>query len=128
MRTAWTAPDVRRAAGIYGELIGEMSQRAVCEFIGKEIGRTGKSVRNRLQTFGPSFLGKREKVPYRKPASRFVPMPRFAHKNYDRIQTDEKLLAERDRRSALEHREPTGFLMGDPKPGSGQSALEQIKP
>lgn len=38
---------------------------------------------------------------------------------------DPSVLAERDRRLSLNHTDLTAYLMGDPVPSSGQSALER---
>ena len=107
-KNAWSDQEIATAVQIYERWHGRITKVALCQMIAKKIGRTYSSVYQRLHLYGPLFQGTRagntaEQSGYGRPP--------------------DEVLAEREYRERLPHRDLTAAVCGDPKPG--YSALDR---
>ena len=116
---AWSHVECDEAAKIFSEKRPLFSREITIRIIGLEIGRTYWSVSSRLIDYGETFRG-----PRRPPSGKTK--NKIANIVLDeRILIPDEVLAERDRRLALEHTSVGAFLCGDPLPG--YSALDRVR-
>jgi hypothetical protein len=117
-RRPWTAAEIATAARLWAELTaaGVPPGPAYAE-IGRALGRKPAAVQSRRKNFGESFAASpRSKLPPTRVTAGEATAPRASL----------LLLAARDRRSAaLDRRDLTARLMGDPPPG--YSALDRSR-
>jgi len=121
----WTMEECRTAAKLWREAAGAPEDRYTA--IGKALDRTYYSVRARYNAFGSNFAGENKRPYHGHPSGHFVEHRRRVIVDGEAVTVErrvpDEVLAERDRRQALEPINLTAAFCGDPLPG--YSALDR---